>query len=157
MPARAGAPSGSKLAAPTQPDSKAPKVLRADRIAHEHQPFVAVPRLIEPQDYQCRRNKMVAAKPAFMPSTAAVPPGSAPVLPQLERHRRPWGSLQDFGKAAGAREQDAKTDQNPRPAGQAHAGSDERKSMNGKKQTRKPERGLEIELQRGRSRQERSP
>jgi hypothetical protein len=27
--------------------------------------------------------------------------------------------------------------------------------MNGKKQTRKPERGLEIELQRGRSRQER--
>ena len=116
-----------------------------------------MPGHIEPHDNEYRGNKMVAAKPAFMPRTAAVPPGSAPVLPQLERHRRPWGSLQDFDKAAGAREQDAKTDQNPRPAGQAHAGSDERKSMNGKKQTRKPERGLEIELQRGRSRQERSP
>src|SRR2546423_9546507 len=92
-----------------------------------------------------------------MPPAAAVPPGRAPVLSQLEPHRRTGRSLQDLGKAAGTRKQDAESDQNPRPAGQAHAGSDERKSMNGKKQTRKPERGLEIELQRGRSRQERSP
>ena len=97
---------------------------------------------------------MVAAKPASMPGAAAVPPGSAPVLPQLQRHRGPGGSLQDLGKAAGAREQDAETDQNPRPAGQAHASSSQRKSMNGQKQTREPERGPEIELQRGHSHEE---
>jgi len=146
MPARAGAPSGSKLAAPTQPDSKAPKVLGQGRIAHEHQPFVAAPRLIEPQDYQCRRNKMVAAKLAFMPPAVAVPPGGAPVLSQLQRHRRPGGPVQDFRKAAGGREQDAETDQNLRPTGQAHPGGGERENMGSEKQARELERGLEIEL-----------
>ena len=140
------APSGSKLAAPTQPDPKPPKVLGAGRIAHEHQPFAAAPRLIEPQDYQCRRNKMVAAKPAFMPPAVAVPPGSAPVLSQLQRHRRPGGPVQDFGKTAGGREQDAQTDQNLGPTGQAHPGSRERENMGGEKQACKLERGLEVEL-----------
>src|SRR5256885_9779994 len=90
-----------------------------------------------------------------MPPALAITPGSAPVLPQLERHRRPGGSLQDLGKATGAREQDAETDQNPRPAGQTRASGDERKSMRGEKQTRKLERGLELDLQRGRDRQDR--
>jgi len=93
---------------------------------------------------------MIAAKPAFMPPAAAVPPGSAPVLPQLEPHRRAGRSLQDLGKAAGTREQDAESDQNPRPAGQAHANGNERESVSGEKQARKPERGLEIDLQRRR-------
>ena len=150
MPARAGAPSGSKLAAPTQPDSKAPKVLGADRIAHEHEPFAAAGSLIEAQDYEGRRNKMLAAEPAFMPPAVTIPPGSASVLPQLERHRRPGGPVQDFGKAAGTREKDAQSDQNPRPAGQAHPGSPQRKNMGDDKQARELEGGLEIELQGGR-------
>jgi len=79
---------------------------------------------------------MVAAKPAFMPPAIAVPPGSAPVLSQLQRHRRPGGPLQDLGKAARAREQNAETDQNSRPAGEAHANGKERKSMSDEKQTR---------------------
>src|SRR2546427_11023356 len=150
------APAGSGITAPTQPDSKAPKVLGQGRIAHKHQPFAAAPRLIEPQDYQCRRNKMVAATPPFTPPAVAVPPGSAPVLSQLQRHRRPGGPVQDLGKAAGAREQDAETDQNLRPTGQAHPGSRERENMGSEKQARELERGLEIELQGGRSRHERS-
>src|SRR3989475_9659652 len=120
------APAGSGITAPTQPDPKAPKVLGQGRIPHEHQPFAAPPRLIEPQDYQCRRNKMVAAKPAFMPPAVAVPPGSAPVLSQLKGHRRPGGPLQNLRKAGGAREQDAETDQNLRPARPAHPSSRER-------------------------------
>src|SRR5947209_10517654 len=99
---------------------------------------------------------MVAAKPAFMPPAVAVPPGSAPVLPQLERHRRPGGPVQDFGKAAARREQDAETDQNLRPTGQAHPGSRERENMGSEKHARKLERGLEVEVQGGRSRHERS-
>src|SRR2546423_14713693 len=92
-----------------------------------------------------------------MPPAAAVPPGRAPVLPQLEPHRRTGRSLQDLGKAAGTREQDAESDQNPRPAGQAHASGNERECVSGEKQARKPERGLEIHLQRWGSRHERSP
>jgi hypothetical protein len=143
-------PSGPKLAAPTQPHSKPPKVLGAGRIAHKHQPFAAAPGLIEPQDYECRRNKMLAAEPALMPPAITIPPRSAPVLSQLERYRRPGGPVQDFDKAAGTREQDAETDQNPRPAGQAYPGSPQRKNMGDEKQARKLERWLEIELQRGR-------
>ncbi len=124
------ASSGSKLAAPTQPDPKPPKILRAGRIAHEHQPFAAAPSLIEPQDYERRRNKMLAAEPAFM-----------------QRHRRTGGPVQDFGKAAGTREEDAQTDQNLRPADQGHPpDSPQRKNMGDDKQARELERGLEIEL-----------
>jgi hypothetical protein len=144
------ASSGSKLAAPTQPDPKPPKVLGAGRIAHEHQPFAAAPPLIEPQDYQCRRNKMLAAEPALMPGAATIPPRSASVLSQLERHRRTGGPVQDFGKASGTREEDAQTDQNLRPARQGHPGSPQRKSMGDDQQARELERRLEIELQRGR-------
>src|SRR6267143_2503187 len=117
------ASSGSKLAAPTQPDPKPPKILGAGRIAHEHQPFAAAPSLIEPQDYEYRRYKMLAAEPAFMPPTVTIPPRSASVLSQLERHRRAGGSVQNFGKAAGTREEDAQTYQNLRPARQGHPGS----------------------------------
>ena len=141
---------GSKLAAPTQPDPKPPKVLGAGRIAHQHQPFAAAPNLIEPQDYECRRNKMLVAEPAFMPPAVTIPPRSASVLSQLERHRRTGGPVQDFGKAAGTREKYAKTDQNLRPAGQAHPGSPQRKDMGDDKQARELEGGLEIELQGGR-------
>ena len=140
------ASSRSKLAAPTQPDPKPPKILGADRVAHEHHPFAAAPGLIEPQDYECRRNKMLAAEPAFMPSAVTIPPGSASVLSQLERHRRTGGPVQDFGKAAGTREEDAQTDQNLRPAGQGHPDSPQRKNMGDDKQARELERGLEIEL-----------
>src|SRR5258706_14051407 len=101
-PGRASA--GSKLAAPAQPDPKPPKVLGASRIAHQHQPLEAAPGLIEPQDYECRRNKMLVAEPAFMPPAVTIPPGSASVLSHLERHRRTGGPVQDFGKAAGTRE-----------------------------------------------------
>src|SRR6267143_1769185 len=144
------ASSGSKLAAPTQPDPKPPKVLGAGRIAHEHQPFAAAPGLTEPQDYECRRNKMLVAEPAFMPAGVTIPPGSASVLSQLERHRRAGGPVQGFGKAAGTREQHAEADQDPRPAGQAHPGGPQRKNMGDDKQARELERGLEIELQGGR-------
>ena len=143
-PGRASA--GSKLAAPTQPDPKPPKVLGAGRIAHEYQPFAAACSLIEPQDYECGRNKMLVAEPAFMPPAVTIPPRSASVLSQLERHRRPRGPVQDFGKAAGTREEDAQTDQNLRPAGQGHPGSPQRKNMGEDKQARELERGLEIEL-----------
>ena len=140
------ASSGSKFAAPTQPDPKPPKILGAGRIAHEHQPFAVAPSLIEPQDYERRRNKVLAAEPAFMPSAVTIPPGSASVLSQLERHRRTGGPVQDFGKAAGTREDDAQTDQNLRPAGQGHPGSPQRENMGDDKQARELERGLEIEL-----------
>jgi len=116
------------------------------RIAHDDQPFAAPPRLIEDEDYECRRNKVVASKTAFMPLSVTVPPGSASVLSQIERHRRTGGPLHDFGKAAGTREEDAQTDQNLRPAGQGHPGSPQRKSMGDDKQAREFERGLEIEL-----------
>src|SRR6266852_6085345 len=101
MPARAGAPSGSKLAAPTQPDSRPTKAFGPAGLAQGHEPFAAAGSLIEAQDYEGRRNKMLAAEPAFMPPAVTIPPGSASVLPQLERHRRPGGPVQDFGKAAG--------------------------------------------------------
>src|SRR5260221_3505278 len=145
-PGAGRASSRSKLAAPTQPDPKPPKIRGADRIAHEHHPFAAAPSLIEPQDYECRRNKMLAAEPAFMPSAVTIPPGSASVLSQLERHRRTGRPVQDFGKAAGTREEDAETDQNLRPAGQGHPDCPERKNMGDDKQARELERGLEIEL-----------
>ncbi len=64
--------------------------------------------------------------------------------------------MQDLGKAARAREQDAETDEDLRPAGQAHPGGRERENMSNEKQSRKLERGLEIELQRGRCRHGRS-
>jgi len=54
--------------------------------------------------------------------------------------------VQDFGKAAGTREEDAQTDQNLRPAGQGHPDCPERKNMGDDKQARELERGLEIEL-----------
>ena len=54
--------------------------------------------------------------------------------------------MQDFGKAAGTREKYAETDQNLRPAGQAHPGSPQRKNMGDDKQARELEGGLEIEL-----------
>ena len=82
-PSRAS--SGSKLAAPTQPDPKPPKVFGASRIAHQDQPLEAALSLIEPQDYECRRNKMLVAEPAFMPPAVTIPPRSASVLSQLER------------------------------------------------------------------------
>jgi len=59
--------------------------------------------------------------------------------------------VQDLGKTARTREQDAETDQNLRPPGQAHPGCRQRKSMRDEKQARKLARGLQIELQRGRS------
>ena len=145
------APSGSRLTAPAKPDSKPPEVLVQHRIAHDDQPFAAPPRLIEPEDYECRRNKVVASKTAFMPLSIAVPPGSASVLSQIERHRSPGGPVQDLGQAARTREQDAETDQNLRPPGQAYPGCRQRKSMRDEKQARKLARGLQIELQRGRS------
>ena len=116
------------------------------RIAHDDQPFAAPPRLIEPEDYECRRNKVVASKTALMPLSVTIPPGSASVLSQLERHRRTGGPVQDFGQAARTREQDAQTDQKLRPAGQGHPGSPQRKNMGDDKQARELERGLEIEL-----------
>jgi hypothetical protein len=64
--------------------------------------------------------------------------------------------VQNLGKATGAREQHAETDQNLRPTGQARPGSHQRKGMSNEKQARKLEGWLEIELQRGRSRHERS-
>ena len=55
------------------------------RLTDPHQPTLkAAPGLIEPQDYECRRNKMLVAEPAFMPPAAAIPPRSASVLSQLE-------------------------------------------------------------------------
>ena len=64
--------------------------------------------------------------------------------------------MEDLGKAARAREQDAETDQSLRPPGQTRPSGHQRESMGDEKQARELERGLEIELQRGRSRHERS-
>src|SRR4029077_7038696 len=70
-------------------------------------------------------------------------------------HCCPGGALQDLGEATGARKQDAEADQNPRPAGKAHPNGRKRKNRTQGKQPPKLERGLEIELQSGRSRHER--
>jgi len=101
------------------------------------QPFAAPPRLIEPEDYECRRNKVVASKTSLHATLRCGPPGSASVLPQIERHRSPGGPVQDLGQAARTREQDAETDQNLRPPGQAYPGCRQRKTMRDEKQARK--------------------